>query len=106
MSLCHYIIKDNTVYRKCYGKYVDFKMFLDKTLLSLARKVKLPDIEFFANLGDWPLSTKDLPEKYPILSWCGSTSSYDITMPTYEITDSVLENMGRYEYRINFVLKM
>lgn len=81
-------------------------MFLDKILLSLARKVKLPDVEFFANLGDWPLSTYDLPKKYPILSWCGSTSSYDITMPTYEVTDSVLENMGRLVISTNLKLRL
>ncbi|KAJ8930189.1 hypothetical protein NQ314_017029 [Rhamnusium bicolor] len=70
-------------------------MFMDNILLSLARKAILPDIEFFANLGDWPLSTYDLPEKYPILSWCGSSESYDIILPTYDITESTLENMGR-----------
>lgn len=71
-------------------------MFIDKILLSLARKTKLPDMEFFTNLGDWPLSTYDfLPKKYPIFSWCGSKDSYDIILPTYELTESVLENMGR-----------
>lgn len=93
VSLCHYVIKSNKIFRKCYGKYVDFKMFSDKILLSLARKMKLPDLEFFMNLGDWPLSTKDV--KYPIFSWCGSNNSYDIILPTYELTESVLENMGR-----------
>lgn len=71
-------------------------MFIDKILLSLARKTKLPDMEFFTNLGDWPLSTRNLlPNKYPIFSWCGSKDSYDIILPTYELTESVLENMGR-----------
>ncbi|KAL1490494.1 hypothetical protein ABEB36_013178 [Hypothenemus hampei] len=95
VSLCHYVIKNNEIYRKCYGKYVGFNMFSDAILLSVARKAKLPDLEFFVNLGDWPLSTKNLKEKYPILSWCGSTDSYDIIMPTYELTESALENMGR-----------
>lgn len=70
-------------------------MFMDNILLSLARKVKMPDLEFFVNLGDWPLSTNNLPEKYPILSWCASTDSYDMVMPTHDITESTLENMGR-----------
>lgn len=54
----------------------------------------LPDIEFFVNLGDWPLSTRN--KKFPIFSWCGSNFSSDIVMPTYDITESSLENMGRY----------
>ncbi|CAH0558215.1 unnamed protein product [Brassicogethes aeneus] len=95
VSICQYIIKNNEIYRKCYGKYVGFSMFMDSILKSLVRKVKLPDLEFFVNLGDWPLSSFDFPEKYPILSWCGSKSSYDIVMPTYDITESSLENMGR-----------
>ncbi|XP_056640146.1 protein O-glucosyltransferase 2-like isoform X3 [Diorhabda sublineata] len=93
VSLCHYIVKNNKIYRKCYGKYVGFNIFVDNILLSLTRKVVLPDVEFFSNLGDWPLST--LKKKYPIFSWCGSTDSFDIIMPTYDITESTLENLGR-----------
>lgn len=63
-------------------------------LLSLARKVNLPDTEFFVNLGDWPLVT-DSHEVYPIFSWCGSMDSFDIVMPTYDISESSLENMGK-----------
>lgn len=74
-----------------------FKMFMDAILLSLQRKVELPDLEFFVNLGDWPL-VREKNEIYPIFSWCGSTESYDIVMPTYDITESTLENMGRYNY--------
>ncbi|VEN39777.1 unnamed protein product [Callosobruchus maculatus] len=95
VSICHYIIKDNTAYRKCYGKYVGFNMFMDSILLSLTRKTKLPDLEMFVNLGDWPLAAHNLPEKYPIMSWCGSHDTYDIVMPTYDLTESTLENMGR-----------
>lgn len=92
VSLCHYVIKNNSVYRKCYGKYVGFKMFVDSILLSLCRKMNLPDMEFFVNLGDWPLSKN--PE-WPIFSWCGSNDTFDIVMPTYDLTESTLENMGR-----------
>ncbi|CAG9853708.1 unnamed protein product [Phyllotreta striolata] len=95
VSLCHYVVKNNNIYRKCYGKHVGFNMFVDNILLSLTRKTILPDIEFFSNLGDWPLSARNLNEKYPIFSWCGSTDSYDIILPTYDITESTLENMGR-----------
>lgn len=70
-------------------------MLMDAILLSLHRKAELPDMEFFVNLGDWPLVT-DKREVYPIFSWCGSTESYDIVMPTYDITESTLENMGKY----------
>lgn len=82
------------VYRKCYGKYVGFKMFMDSILLSLTRKINLPDNEFFVNLGDWPL-VKDKSDIVPVFSWCGSANTYDIVMPTYDITESTLENMGR-----------
>lgn len=91
--MCHYIIKNNLIYRRCYGKYTGFKMFVDNILLSLSRKVILSDTEFFVNLGDWPLSSQTA--KYPILSWCGSKDSFDIVMPTYDLTESTLENLGR-----------
>ena len=66
---------------------------MDNTLLSILRKTSLPDTELFVNLGDWPL-TSNL-KKYPILSWCGSEDSFDIVMPTYDISISTLENLGR-----------
>lgn len=31
----------------------------------------------------------------PIFSWCGSEDTADIIMPTYDITEATLENMGR-----------
>lgn len=68
-------------------------MFMDNILLSLSRKMIFPDVEFFVNLGDWPLSSA--AAKYPIFSWCGSTDSFDIVMPTYDISESTLENLGR-----------
>lgn len=95
-SLCHYTIKDNKVYIKTYGEHVGFRIFMDAILLSLSRKVKMPDIEFFVNLGDWPLEKKKSSQDiHPIFSWCGSSDSKDIVMPTYDLTDSVLETMGR-----------
>lgn len=68
---------------------------MDSILLSVTRKVVLPDIEFFVNLGDWPLVPKN-NKNYPIFSWCGSDDSRDIVMPTYDLTESSLEAMGRY----------
>ncbi|CAM1292733.1 KDELC1 (predicted), partial [Pycnogonum litorale] len=95
-SLCHYVVKRNQVYRKCYGEHIGFNIFMDNILLSLARKVTLPDIELLVNLGDWPLESKNSHLKpLPIFSWCGSEDSSDIVMPTYDITESTLETMGR-----------
>ncbi|XP_020295225.1 KDEL motif-containing protein 1-like isoform X2 [Pseudomyrmex gracilis] len=94
VSICHYVLKSNKIYRRCYGQYVGFKIFMDAILLSLARKVVLPDIEFFVNLGDWPL-VLDKGPLYPIFSWCGSEDTRDIVMPTYDLTESSLEAMGR-----------
>lgn len=70
-------------------------MFVDAILTSLARKVLLPDIEMFVNLGDWPLSHLNTGNVFPLFSWCGSHSTSDIVMPTYDITESSLEAMGR-----------
>lgn len=93
-ALCHYSVINNQVYRKTYGQHVGFSMFMDNILLSLARKVVLPDMEFFVNLGDWPL-VKQKSNPIPILSWCGSDDTLDIVMPTYDLTESTLETMGR-----------
>ncbi|CAK9809863.1 Protein O-glucosyltransferase 2 [Anthophora plagiata] len=94
VSLCHYVVKSNKIFRKCYGQHVGFKIFMDSILLSVTRKVILPDIEFFVNLGDWPLVPKS-GNDYPIFSWCGSYDTKDIVMPTYELTVASLEAMGR-----------
>lgn len=61
-------------------------------------QVWLPDVEFFVNLGDWPLEKRKPTDKiHPIFSWCGSNNTLDIVMPTYDLTESVLETMGRYK---------
>lgn len=99
VSLCNYVIRNNEIFRECFGQYTGFKMFMDAILVSLVRKVKLPDTEFFINLGDWPLVKKGGQTRttgpYPIFSWCGSDDTFDIVLPTYDITESTLENMGR-----------
>lgn len=101
IALCHYVIKDQEIWSQCYGKYTGFRVFMDAILLALRRIVQLPDIEFFLNVGDWPLSKKrpfihDSPksEPYPIFSWCGNDNNYDIVLPTYDLTESTVENMG------------
>ncbi|KAK3745064.1 hypothetical protein QZH41_014561 [Actinostola sp. cb2023] len=93
-ALCHYSVVDNKVYRKTHGEHVGFSMFMDNILLSLSRKVRLPDMEFFVNLGDWPLE-KRTTNPLPILSWCGSEETMDVVMPTYDLTEAALEAMGR-----------
>lgn len=93
-SFCLYQIISNELHRKCFGEYVGFARFYDEILLSLLRKTKVADVEFVANLGDWPLSLKSKPA-IPMFSWCGSTDSYDIVLPTYELTESILHAQGR-----------
>ncbi|KAM8854635.1 protein O-glucosyltransferase 2 isoform 2-T2 [Spinachia spinachia] len=59
-------------------------------------QVQVSDMEFFVNLGDWPLEKRKATERiHPIFSWCGSNNTRDIVMPTYDLTESVLETMGR-----------
>ncbi|XP_042240058.1 protein O-glucosyltransferase 2-like isoform X2 [Homarus americanus] len=94
-SFCNYVIKDNKVYRKCYGQHVGFKMFMDNILHSMLRKMYLPDVEFIINLGDWPLVDPKVKPLIPVFSWCGSEDTADIIMPTYDITEATLEMMGR-----------
>lgn len=98
VSICDYRVKDNLIFRKCYGQHTGFKMFIDSILTTLVRIVKLPDLEFIVNLGDWPLVKRDRKSKiqnFPVFSWCGSEDSLDIVMPTYDITESSLEGMSR-----------
>ncbi|XP_014671234.1 PREDICTED: KDEL motif-containing protein 1-like isoform X2 [Priapulus caudatus] len=95
-SICHYAVVTNKVYRTCYGQHVGFKMFMDNILLSLTRKVLLPDFELIVNLGDWPLEKRAATNSpLPLFSWCGSTETSDIVMPTYDLTEASLECMGR-----------
>jgi len=94
VSFCHYAIKNNEIFRECHGRTTDFKIFTDEILLSLSKKTTLPDMELFWNLGDWPLEVhKDDP--LPMISWCGSQETQDIILPTYDLTGSVLNMMGR-----------
>ncbi|XP_075054999.1 protein O-glucosyltransferase 3 [Mixophyes fleayi] len=93
-AIVHYTVLSNQIYRRSLGKYTDFKMFSDEILQSLARKVHLPDFEFYINVGDWPVEHRkanDTPGPLPMISWCGSVDSTDIILPTYDITHSTLE---------------
>ncbi|XP_028655240.1 protein O-glucosyltransferase 3 isoform X1 [Erpetoichthys calabaricus] len=95
-GIIHYTILNNKIYRRTLGKYTDFKMFSDEMLLSLTRKVHLPDFEFYLNVGDWPVESRqfnETPGPVPILSWCGSAATRDIVLPTYDVTHSTLETL-------------
>lgn len=64
--------------------------------LSCLLQIKMPDVEFYINVGDWPMENRkvsDKPGPVPIISWCGSTDTRDIILPTYDITHSSLEAM-------------
>jgi hypothetical protein len=93
-SLCNFVVKKNVIYRKCYGQYTGFSMFMDAMLTSLANKVHLPDVEFFMNLGDCPLAKKSATS-IPIFSWCGSLDTMDIVLPTYDLTEATLNMLHR-----------
>ena len=67
---------------------------MDCLLLNFPQ-VDLPDVEFFINLGDWPL-VKDSDSNIPIISWCGSNKTTDIILPTYDITDASLKSLSQY----------
>eukprot|EP00457_Paulinella_chromatophora_P003876 gb/GEZN01003884.1/.p1 GENE.gb/GEZN01003884.1/~~gb/GEZN01003884.1/.p1 ORF type:complete len:531 (-),score=88.18 gb/GEZN01003884.1/:436-2028(-) len=85
----HYVIKNNQIFSKQYGPMGGFQKFLDEVLHSLARKVRLPDVEFLFNLGDWPLAYGSEAERFPVISWCGSQApnrTSDIAVPTYKQT--------------------
>ncbi|XP_045191680.2 protein O-glucosyltransferase 2-like [Mercenaria mercenaria] len=105
IGVCYYKIIDNKIYRKTYGQHVGYKMFSDAILLSLTKKVKLPDLEFFVNVYDWPLEKRKQTENpLPIISWCGSDDSLDIVMPTFDLTEATLEMLGRQSRDIFHVM--
>ena len=99
-SFCHYVIKNNLLHRKCFGEHVGFAMFMDSILLFLLRRAVFPDVNFIANLGDYPLSgnRKNPVGIAPVFSWCGQKDKFDIVMPTYDLTESSLTAMDRSEF--------
>ncbi|CAL4109437.1 unnamed protein product, partial [Meganyctiphanes norvegica] len=103
--VCSHFGTTNEIFRKCYGQHVGFNMFMDNILHSMARKMILPDIEFIVNLGDWPLVDPKVTPLLPIFSWCGSTDTADIIMPTYDMTEATLEMMGRIASSLMSIVK-
>lgn len=89
------ILQNGEVFRECYGQHVGFNMFWDNVLRWLARRAVLPDLEMMVNLGDWPLVKMTTSPPLPMFSWCGSSTTQDMVVPTYELTEASLECMGR-----------
>eukprot|EP00039_Didymoeca_costata_P012087 m.172888 g.172888 ORF g.172888 m.172888 type:complete len:530 (-) comp15378_c0_seq2:937-2526(-) len=93
-SLMHYTFKDNKIYSKNYGKYGGFSKFVNEMLITLNRKVVLPDMEFLLNMGDWPKSyrfdqlTGKQKTPIPVFSWCGSDNNFDMVLPTYKLVQA------------------
>lgn len=51
----------------------------------------LADVEFLLNMGDWPLVSKSWGEsRIPVFSWCGSTDTFDIVLPQWDVTRSTI----------------
>eukprot|EP00117_Sycon_ciliatum_P028601 scpid59976/ scgid22949/ KDEL motif-containing protein 1 len=96
-SIVHYVFKNGKIYAKVHGKYEGFKQYADKMWLALARRVKLPDMEFLFNMGDWPQSNLSA-QGLPVVSWGASNDTDDIVVPTYKVVlgtvfGTDLENM-------------
>ena len=63
--------------------------FSDDILLQLLRMTKIPDVEFWMNLGDWPMERRGRHETpAAVISWCGHEDFTDIVVPTYEVTQN------------------
>ena len=93
-SLCHYVIKNQELFRKCYGEYIGFNMFSDAILLSILRRIRLPDVELWMNLGDWP-QQKLADKNAMVVSWCGHDDFADIVVPTYDVVEGTIEMMSK-----------
>jgi len=98
----HYVIYNQKVYTKRLGKITDFKMFVDGMVHSLLRKVKLPNMEFVFNVGDWPIE-KNLDNPLPVFSWCGSGKTADIIFPTWDQTKNTRLALARVTTDITYV---
>ena len=73
-ATAHVVVKNNELYIRDLGSIMGFRMFLETMMLSLMRKVKIPDVEFIFNLGDWPLE-HNFESPLPVFSWCGSVNT-------------------------------
>jgi len=85
----HYMTRNNRLYGKAYGMWQGFKQYTDEMLLSLMRRVAVPDTEFIFNLGDWPLGngTQQVPPIRPLAvrADCTDLRSKDRTFPRMHV---------------------
>ena len=93
-SAMYYVIKDQKLYRKSLSTMDGFKGMAESMLLSLLRKVKLPDVEFVFDLGDWP-TKQEGDNPVPVFGWCASVNSPDIPLPTWDQIKHMMIGMGR-----------
>eukprot|EP00897_Mesotaenium_endlicherianum_P003277 jgi/Mesen1/2978/ME000176S02028 len=80
-NLLHYAIINNTLYRRFATDNIPYRQILEKVLLSVLRKVKLPDAEFAyggSDGGTSPLSY-DGP---PVLAFSKGDLNVDILIPS------------------------
>lgn len=101
-ATAHIVIKDQRLYVKDLGTIMGFRPFLTSMLLSLLRKVSLPDVEFIFNLGDWPLED-NFESPLPIFGWCGSTEQTDIPLPTWDQTKNTRHSLYRERKDIQYI---
>ncbi|CAI8019667.1 Protein O-glucosyltransferase 2 [Geodia barretti] len=94
-SFIHYSIVDGKVYAQSFGSITGFKFMSDMFLLSMANKMRLPDMELVVNLGDWPLDKAARMPLFPVFSWCGSPDTRDIIWPTWDIMKSTVMGLER-----------
>ncbi|CBY24081.1 unnamed protein product [Oikopleura dioica] len=101
-ATAHVVIKDQKLFVEDFGTIMGFRGFMSSMFLSLLRKVKLPDAEFIFNLGDWPLE-ENLTDPQPILTWCGSSNTSDIAVPTWDQTKNTRHALFRERKDIQYV---
>ncbi|CBZ51751.1 hypothetical protein NCLIV_015430 [Neospora caninum Liverpool] len=95
-TVVHYVVKDNQIFRRHFGPLPGFQYFIDNVLLYLAAAVKLPDVEFFMNLGDWPLEKRNADEGgLPLFSWSGSDDTFDIILPQWDVAKTSTVGLGK-----------
>ncbi|PFH32934.1 protein disulfide-isomerase domain-containing protein [Besnoitia besnoiti] len=94
-TVIHYVVKDNQIFRRHFGPLPGFQYFIDLVLSYLVAAVQLPDVEFFVNLGDWPLEKRQSPDALPLFSWSGSEDSSDIILPQWDVSKTSTLGLGK-----------
>eukprot|EP00897_Mesotaenium_endlicherianum_P003283 jgi/Mesen1/2983/ME000176S02022 len=88
-NLLHYAIINNTLYRRFAADNIPYHQILEKVLLSVLRKVKLPDAEFAyggSDGGTSPLSY-DGP---PVLAFSKGDLNVDVLIPSGYLVGDLL----------------